>query len=77
MGASETELSSLHKELTKHFNKVLEEEVVSAAMLNVIKGFLKDNEVTCQPEEQGVSELQERLNRKSRLASVTPIAKEA
>lgn len=76
MAASEKQLAKLHEKLTEVFLDALEEGDVSAATLNVIRGFLKDNEVTCQPDDVGMSELQERLNRKSRLASVTPIARE-
>ncbi len=77
MAANEKTLALLHEKLTDVFLGLLEEEEVSAATLNVIKGFLKDNEITCQPDAKGISELEARLQSKSRLASVTPIAKEA
>lgn len=93
--ASESQVAATHSRVTRVINKVLEiyEERLEAyseseaelfvepspAFLTVATRFLKDNQITCAPEDnEEVSELQKRLNEKrgkKRLASVSPLQK--
>jgi hypothetical protein len=84
-----TELGAMHGLLTRYYNKRLEDELeddddelavgLSPAELTAMNNFLKQNDITCAVEEdEGMSELQEKLAAKrklgrEKLASVTSI----
>lgn len=73
MAAKEERLSLLHEKLTNLFLEIVEcGEEIPAATLKTMTSFLKDNDITCQPEDTGMNGLREKLQKK-RLASVTPI----
>lgn len=77
MAASESKLNKLHERLTDLFLEMLEvdDEAVPlpAATLKTMTSFLKDNEITCQDDSSRMGTLKERLQKKKKLASVTPI----
>lgn len=81
MAAGQDRLEQLHEKLTDVLTEILNvpAEELSPAMIKVVTGFLKDNEITCNmPEDAKGNELANRLREKGRrtLASVTPIAQE-
>jgi hypothetical protein len=73
-------LEDLHEKLADKFLEVIEiDDACTPAMLKTMTGFLKDNDITSNMEDdEKTSKLAERLKEKkqSRLASVTPIAQE-
>lgn len=77
-GAAKTdEMAKLHQEIAKKFRKILKDgEVIvvagkakkveaSAAMLNAIRGFLKDNHIVCDKDlpTRAVGELSDTLDK--------------
>ena len=73
MAAKEERLSLLHERLTDLFLEMVDTgEEIPSATLKTMTAFLKDNDITCQPEDAGMTDLRSRLEKK-KLASVTPI----
>jgi hypothetical protein len=75
--ATHSQLSALHGKLTESLSSALDDdEFVSPALFTITAKFLKDNDITCQPEEgTKVNALDEKLKaaRAKRLTKVTLI----
>ena len=70
MAGNKDKLGRLHEKLTDVLLEIVEEgdrEELSPAMLKVVSGFLKDNDVTCNIEDDDkTNTLRERLREKAR-----------
>lgn len=66
MAASESSLGSLHDAVAKMLLAKIESGEASAAELAVATKFLKDNNITCIPQDDNVlGELEEKLKQRS------------
>jgi hypothetical protein len=48
--ATESALADLHGVLAREFTRLVQGEEVSPALLNAARQFLKDNNISCEPE---------------------------
>lgn len=76
--ASQGTLAALHRKFAEYLNGVLEEAMESedglpldAATMGCISKFLKDNEITCEPEQRDdLEELRKKYSRQSKKKNV-------